>query len=137
MAQSMSLYYAQYPTVGLKSLATLFAFLTEQKEFILQQSVSSPLSGAGTSAPAPAKTSNNNNQNAKDKGPRKLNATRQNRLPKGQVCRGPKRATTFSAAPTPDPLATSHVEITPGYMGNSPVYGASAKELPVYPPYLF
>lgn len=55
MTQSMSLYYAQYPTVGQKSLATLFPFLTEQKEFILQQSAFSLFSGAATPAPAPAK----------------------------------------------------------------------------------
>jgi hypothetical protein len=68
MAQSMSLYYSRYPTVGQKSLATLFPFLTEQKEFILQRSMSSPFSGAATPAPAPAKAPTIDKGDAKNKG---------------------------------------------------------------------
>jgi hypothetical protein len=138
MTQSMSLYYAKYPTVGQKSLATLFPFLTEQKEFILQQSASSLFSGAATPAPAPAKTPNNPKNKGKNKGRGKGNKQQKQH---GRVKWGPQGPIALSAVPEIDPLAAAYHEIgrlqgmMAGYMGTSPAQGAS-EELPVYsPPY--
>ena len=135
MTQSMSLYYAQYPTVSQKSLATLFPFLTEQKEFILQQSASSLFSGAATPPPGPAKTAHNPKNKGKNKGRGKGNKQYQ----QGRVQWGPKGPMAFSAVPAVDPLAAAYQEIgrlqgmMAGYMATSPAHGAS-EELPVYPP---
>jgi hypothetical protein len=139
MTQSMNLYtyYAKYPTVGQKSLATLFPFLTtEQKEFILQQSASSLFSGAATTpALAPTKAPNNPKNKGGNKGRGKGNKQRQ----QGRVQWSPKGPIAFSAFPAVDPLAAAYQEIgrlqgmMAGYMDTSLAQGAS-EELPVYPP---
>ena len=101
MTQSMSLYYAQYPTVSQKSLATLFPFLTEQKEFILQQSASSLFSGAATPPPGPAKTAHN----PKNKGKNKGRGKGKKQYQQGRVQWGPKGPMAFSTVPAVGPLA--------------------------------
>jgi hypothetical protein len=107
MTQSMSLYYAQYPTVSQKSLATLFPILTEQKEIILQQSASSLFSGAATPSPVPAKASNN----PKNKGENKGRGKGYKQHQQGRVRWGPNDPIASSAAPAVDPLAAAYQEI--------------------------
>jgi hypothetical protein len=139
MTQSMSMYYAQYPTVGQKSLATLFPFLTEQKEFILQQSASSLFSGVATPAP-PRQHRPKPPITPKIKGKTRAESGKGNKQrQQGRVQWGPKGPIVFSAVPEVDPLAAAYQKfrrlqgMVAGYMGTSPAQGAS-EELPVYPP---